>query len=108
MNSTAKRTIGIILAVALVGGIAAAIFFGRQGHSTSANSTSGSDKNLTLVTGVIGSEKAPFFADPQVQKIFRQHGLNVQVTTAGSRQIATTVNLKNVDFVFPSSAPAAV
>jgi hypothetical protein len=108
MNSTAKRTIGIVLAIALVGGIAAAIVFGRHGAAPSANSTSGSDKHLTLVTGVIGSEDAPFFADPQVEKIFKQHGLNVQVTTAGSRQIATTVNLKGVDFVFPSSAPSAV
>lgn len=108
MNSTAKRTIGIILALALIGGIVAAIVLSRHPSTSSANHASGGDKKLTLVTGVIGSEKAPFFADPQVQKIFRQHGLNVQVTTAGSRQIATTVNLKGVDFVFPSSAPAAV
>ena len=108
MNSTAKRTIGIVLALVLVIGIVAAIFFGNRPHSPSGASTNGAGKNLTLVTGVIGSEKAPFFADPEVQKIFRQHGLKVEVTTAGSRQIATTVNLKNVDFVFPSSAPAAV
>jgi hypothetical protein len=107
MNSTAKRTIGIVLAVLLVGGIVAAIVLTRSGGHPSADSTSGST-HLTTVTGVIGSEKAPFFADKQVQKIFRQHGLDVQVTTAGSRQIATTVNLKGVDFVFPSSAPAAV
>ena len=108
MNSTAKRTIGIILAIVLVAGIAAAIVIGRNHGSPSADSTTGGDKHLTLVTGVIGSEKAAFFADPNVQKIFREHGLNVQVTTAGSRQIATTVNLKHVDFVFPSSAPSAV
>ena len=108
MNSTAKRTIGIVLAIVLVGGIVAAILIGRSHGTPSSNPTSGSDKHLTLVTGVIGSEDAPFFADPQVEKIFKQHGLNVQVTTAGSRQIATTVNLKGVDFVFPSSAPSAV
>jgi hypothetical protein len=108
MNSTAKRVIGVILALVLIGGVAAAIFLGRIGHPSSSSTTTPGDKKLTLVTGVIGSEKAAFFADPEVEKIFRQHGLNVQVTTAGSRQIATTVDLKGVDFVFPSSAPSAV
>ena len=106
MNSTAKRTIGIVLAVLLVAGIVAAIFIGRGAGG--GNAPVKDAKGLTIVTGVIGSEKAPFFADPEVQKIFAEHGLNVQVTTAGSRQIATTVDLKHVDFVFPSSAPAAV
>jgi hypothetical protein len=105
MKSSLKRTIGILLAVVLVLGIGAAIYFG---HAKPGSTSATGDKKLTLVTGVIGSEKAAFFADPNVQKIFREHGLNVQVTTAGSRQIATTVSLKGVDFVFPSSAPAAV
>jgi hypothetical protein len=108
MNSTVKRTLGILLALVLVGGVVAAIILGNSSHPTGTSTADPGGKKLTLVTGVIGSEKAAFFADPQVQKIFRQHGLNVQVTTAGSRQIATTVNLKHVDFVFPSSAPAAV
>lgn len=107
MNSTAKRVIGVILALVLIAGVAAAIIIGRSGHPSASSTGSTGDKKLTLVTGVIGSEKAAFFADPEVEKIFRQHGLNVQVTTAGSRQIATTVNLKGVDFVFPSSAPSA-
>jgi hypothetical protein len=106
MNFTAKRVFGILLALVLVGGVVVAILVGKVVHAV-ASPTPSDDKKLTLVTGVIGSEKAAFFADPQVQKIFEQHGLNVQVTTAGSRQIATTVNLKHVDFVFPSSAPAA-
>jgi hypothetical protein len=104
MNSTAKRTIGIVLAVALVAGIVIAVIVGRSGAG---NGPVKDAKGLTVVTGVIGSEKAPFFADAQVQKIFAAHGLNVQVTTAGSRQIATTVDLSKLDFVFPSSAPAA-
>jgi hypothetical protein len=62
---------------------------------------------LTAVTGVIGSEKLPFFADPRVQDVFRANGLDVRVDPAGSRQIATTVRLDGYDFAFPSSSPAA-
>lgn len=59
------------------------------------------------MNGVIGSEKKPFFLDPAVKKVFASHGYDVEVVTAGSRQIATTVDLSKVDFAFPSSAPAA-
>jgi hypothetical protein len=104
MNATGKRIAGLSLAALLVVGIVFAIFgtrlFGGETGSTASS-------RLTVVTGVIGSEKKPFFNDPEVKKIFAAKGYDVQVTTAGSRQIATSVDLKGVDFVFPSSAPAA-
>ncbi len=103
MSATAKRGIAIGLAVLLIVGIVFAIFGGRLFGAAKA----GGSGPLTVVTGVIGSEKAPFFADAGVKKIFADAGYDVEVTTAGSRQIATSVNLKGVDFVFPSSAPAA-
>jgi hypothetical protein len=103
MSATAKRAVAIVLAVLLIVGIVFAVFGGRL-FGGSKDPSSGS---LTTVTGVIGSEKLPFFNDPGVKKIFASKGYDVQVTTAGSRQIATTVSLKGVDFVFPSSAPAA-
>lgn len=62
---------------------------------------------LTTVTAVIGSEKKEFFNDPAVKKVFADNGYNVEVDTAGSREIATTKNLEGYDFAFPSSAPAA-
>ncbi len=96
--------IGLILAVALVVAVVVVVLVTRSGADLSSN---GGSKNLTTVNGVIGSEKKPFFNDPQVKKVFAQHGYDVQVVTAGSRQIATTVDLSKVDFVFPSSAPAA-
>ncbi len=108
MNPTVRRVAGLLLAVLLVLGIAAAVIWGVLARSSPGTSASGApNANLTVVTGVIGSEKKPFFNDPQVQAIFAKNGLNVQVTTAGSRQIATSVDLTGVDFVFPSSAPAA-
>lgn len=61
---------------------------------------------LTTVRGVIGSEKKAFFEDPQVLKAFADKGVKVEVEPAGSRQIATSIDLGRYDFAFPSSAPA--
>ena len=68
----------------------------------------GSEHNrLTLVSGLIGSEKQPFFDDPEVRARLKELGLIVSVETAGSREIATRDDLMAIDFAFPSSAPAA-
>jgi hypothetical protein len=61
----------------------------------------------TTVRGVIGSEKLPFFQDPGVMKVFRDNGMVLQIDTAGSRQIASTVDLSKYDFAFPAGVPAA-
>jgi len=109
MNASARRGAAIGLAVLVVIGIVVAIIWGRSAGGDKADGTTGSKgARLVTVTGVIGSEKKPFFDDPEVQKEFAKNGLDVQVTTAGSRAIATTVDLKGVDFAFPSSAPAAI
>jgi hypothetical protein len=59
-----------------------------------------------LVRGVIGSEKKAFFEDPRVVRALAGKGVRVEVEPAGSRQIATSVDLGRYDFAFPSSAPA--
>lgn len=106
MNAVVKRVIGLGLAVLLIVGIVLAVFWGRLfGTETSPGIVPG--QSLTVVAGVIGSEKKPFFQDPEVKAIFAEAGFDVQIVTAGSRQIATSVDLTAVDFVFPSSAPAA-
>ncbi|MFE1591166.1 three-helix bundle dimerization domain-containing protein [Nocardia sp. NPDC058705] len=61
----------------------------------------------TVVRGVVGSEKMSFFADERVVKVLADNGIRVEVEPAGSRQIATTVDLGGFDFAFPSSIPAA-
>ncbi|MFI7632772.1 three-helix bundle dimerization domain-containing protein [Nonomuraea sp. NPDC049400] len=61
---------------------------------------------LATVRGVIGSEKKAFFEDPRVQKALADKGVKVEVDPAGSRQIATSIDLGKYDFAFPSSAPA--
>jgi hypothetical protein len=91
-----RRIFSVVLAVVLIVGVAIAIFKGRS-----------SSHGTTTVRGVIGSEKQAFFDDPDVQKILARNGLKVEVDPAGSRQIATSIDLKKYDFAFPSSSPAA-
>ncbi|HEX7303407.1 hypothetical protein [Lentzea sp.] len=93
-----KRTLGIGLAVVLLVGVVTAIVLGQGDDAR---------QQLQTVRGVIGSEKLAFFADQRVKDVFAKHGLEVEVDPAGSRQIATAVNLDVYDFAFPSSAPAA-
>ena len=59
------------------------------------------------IIGVIGSEKSAFFDDERVQEALRKNGFEVTVQKAGSRQIATSYNLCEYDFVFPAGVPAA-
>lgn len=61
----------------------------------------------TAVTGVIGSEKEPFFTHPEVRDRLAELGYTVEVDTAGSRTIATTTDLTGYDFAFPSSTASA-
>ncbi len=94
------RTLSWVLAIALVGAVGVVVFRDVTGADDPAPAAA-------VVTGVIGSEKLPYFADPRVQEVFRANGLEVRVDPAGSRQIATTVALDRYDFAFPSSSPAA-
>ena len=94
-----KRTVGLALAGVLAIGVIIAIVASLGGGS-------GTPKTVT-VRGVIGSEKKAFFSDRRVKAEFEKHGLRVDVDTAGSRSIATTVDLSQYDFAFPSGVPAA-
>jgi hypothetical protein len=87
-------------AVLLLGG-------GGDGSSDAGTDGDGRGGDLTVVEGVIGSEKVAFFEDEAVQAAFADHGLDVRVEPAGSRQIATSVDLDAYDFAFPGSAPVA-
>lgn len=97
-----SRVLGIGLAVVLAIGVLAAVVISyAQTHSIPGT-------QLVVVHGVIGSEKQPFFQDPAVIDEFHSRGYDVQVDTAGSRQIATTVDLSKYDFAFPAGQPAAL
>uniref|UniRef100_A0AAU1ZWZ1 Substrate-binding domain-containing protein n=1 Tax=Streptomyces sp. NBC_00093 TaxID=2975649 RepID=A0AAU1ZWZ1_9ACTN len=93
-----RRIAGIVLAVLLIGGVVAAVVAGRDnGDQSTATKT---------VHGVIGSEKAEFFADPDVVKALAAKGYTVRTETSGSWAMEG-LDLKDHDFAFPSSqAPA--
>jgi hypothetical protein len=95
-----RRWIGLGLAAVLAVAVIGAIFVSVAQRIHPA-------PPLTVVRGVIGSEKLPYFKDPAVIQVFRDNGFDVQVDTAGSRQIATTVDLSKYDFAFPAGVPAA-
>lgn len=104
------RKVSVVLGVILVGVAIAAIALGRGllpfGDGDEGGTTGGSGGKLTQLHGVIGSEKRAYFEDPDVVARLEELGYSVSVTTAGSRQIATTTDIAEQDFVFPSSAPA--
>jgi len=96
VNMAPRRLAAVALAVVLIVGVGAGIFL-----SVSQNLGNASVVHLT---GVIGSEKQPFFDDPKVQAALKRGGFVVTVTTAGSRQIAS-MDLARDDFAFPAGAP---
>ena len=111
------RKVSVVLGVILVGVVIAAVALGRgllpcgggdsdEGGGGAAGGSGGSGGKLTQLHGVIGSEKRAYFEDPEVVARLEELGYSVSVTTAGSRQIATTTDIAEQDFVFPSSAPA--
>ncbi|MFM9558169.1 MULTISPECIES: substrate-binding domain-containing protein [Streptomyces] len=93
-----RRIAGIVLAVLLIGGVVAAVVAGRQTEDTSTATKT--------VRGVIGSEKAEFFADPEVVKALAAQGYTVKTETSGSWAMEG-LDPQGYDFAFPSSkAPA--
>jgi hypothetical protein len=104
-----RRRVSVALSGLLLVGVVAALALGNRGGGANPGSGSGDGGrgDLTVVRGVIGSEKAAFFEDEAVRDAFAEHGLAVEVDPAGSRQIATSVDLDEYDFAFPGSAPVA-
>lgn len=104
---------GPILAIVLVIVAIAAVVIGRGSGipGLSADDSKGGGNPFsgdeTVVKAIVGSEKKPFFDDPDVQKALASHGFQVDVKTAGSRRMANETDLEAYDLAFPSSAPAA-
>ncbi|MCX5204556.1 hypothetical protein OG897_24260 [Streptomyces sp. NBC_00237] len=101
-SAPVRRILGIVLAVLLVGGVAVAVAVGREPRGT------GTDPGTATKTvrGVIGSEKAEFFADPKVVEALAAKGYTLRTETSGSWAMEQ-LPLKGYDFVFPASkAPA--
>lgn len=93
---------GVLIIAAIV---AAGVLLGSNNGGGS-DGNGGSD-GLTVVHGVIGSEKESLFTDPEAIEIFNRNGLDVQVSTSGSWAMAEQDGLTDNDFAFPSSDLAA-
>lgn len=102
-----RRALSIALSGVLVVGVGAVLLLGGGSSDGDDGEGGRGDGDLTVVEGVIGSEKVAFFEDDEVRAAFADQGLDVRVEPAGSRQIATTVDLEPYDFAFPGSAPVA-
>ncbi|PLA37518.1 hypothetical protein CYJ46_08770 [Corynebacterium coyleae] len=109
------RSVSVVLGLIFIAVVIAAVALGRGllpfGSDSDEKDSGGesnrqSQGNVQQLHGVIGSEKRAFFEDPKVKDRLAALGYSVSVTTAGSRQIATTTDIAAQDFVFPSSGPA--
>ena len=97
MTADPRRIAAVLLAVVLILGVGYGIFVSARDAVA---------PDAVSVQGLIGSEKDPFFRDPRVIAALKRGGFDVQVSTAGSRQIAER-DLSEQDFAFPAGVPAA-
>ena len=101
-----KRGALIFGGVLIIAAIVAAGVLLDSNNGSESDGNGGSD-GLTVVHGVIGSEKESLFTDPEAIEIFNRNGLDVQVSTSGSWAMAEQDGLTDNDFAFPSSDLAA-
>ncbi len=94
-----RKYFASVVSLLLLAGVGIAIYFSASEQSI--------HRHTATVRGLIGSEKMPFFSDPEVIAALRQQGLQVTVEKAGSRQIALRSDLTQYDFAFPAGVPAA-
>lgn len=100
-----KRWVGPAAALVLLTVVGAGIWFS---HDQMRQETAQlSSPSLVKVSGLIGSEKEDYLADPKVQAALARRGIALTVHTAGSRTIAAQADPAHDDFGFPSGAPAA-
>lgn len=101
-----SRTLGVVATVvALAVIIGLAIWFGGQKKPTAGGFSAG-PAGLTVVRGLVGSEKVAFFNDPQTQAMFARAGYEVHVDSAGSRA-QLSADPSQYDFFSPGSSPVA-
>lgn len=94
-----RRSLGPIAALILAVVVIAAVVVSVRNAA--------SQRSIVTVRGVVGSEKAVFFSDPDVIEEFRRNGFRVDVTTEGSREMALGASKTAADFYFPAGEPAA-
>ncbi len=102
-----NRMIGVALSSVLAASLIAVGAMQVVSRGVAANPSTDLAANPITISGIVGTEKGAYFADPAVKQRLAALGLTVNIDTAGSRQMAAAKNLKDYDFAFPSSAPVA-
>ncbi|MFI1460441.1 three-helix bundle dimerization domain-containing protein [Nocardia carnea] len=105
--ATGRRGLFVLAGAGVVAAGAAAWAVTRPGAEATNAAAPVAGAPLRTVTGIVGSEKTAFFGDPRVAEVFAAHGFEIRVKAAGSREIATSIDLAGQAFAFPSSLPAA-
>lgn len=96
-QKTLAPVVTIVLVVAV--GIAGFVSFTRAQTNRVA-------AGIVTVRGVVGSEKASLFSDPDVIREFKRNNLTLDITTQGSREQVTRATKDKADFFFPAGEPA--
>ncbi|MDH6132548.1 hypothetical protein P3T37_001933 [Kitasatospora sp. MAA4] len=96
-----RRLLGVLVALALVAGVAVVVW-----RTCCAGSGVAPPVSMVTLHGVIGSEKSDFFRDADVQKALRAKGLVVDTASAGSLEMSDQ-SLSGDDFAFPASSVVA-
>lgn len=96
----------IFIAVVAVGAVSEFVIGRDPGAARTGLGLSDLFARRTVVTGLIGSEKAGFLENEEVQRILRsRHGIEVDFRRAGSFEMLES-NPKGIDFLWPSSQVA--
>lgn len=106
-RATDRRGLFVLAGAGVVAAGAAAWAMTRPDSETTHAAAPAAGTSRTTVTGIVGSEKTAFFGDARVAEVFAAHGFDIRVKAAGSREIATSIDLAGQAFAFPSSLPAA-
>jgi len=102
----APRIAGPILLVLLVAAVVYAIFL-SNGQARRQAAQDAANRQIVTVKGLVGSEKLEYLQDPQVVAELRAKGIDLQVESVGSREMAGRSDLKTYDFAFPAGVPGA-
>jgi hypothetical protein len=97
-----SRALGPLLLLVLVAGVGIAAVFSFKGAQQERAA-----KAVVTVRGLSGSEKIGFLQDPRVTAELRKNGIDLQVESSGSREMALRPDLKSFDFAFPAGVPGA-
>lgn len=104
-----KKLLGPALLGLLLIGVGTGVYLSATDHQATAIQVkqAGTAPVMATVRGLSGSEKIPFLTDPRVAAILQANGIQLEVRKAGSREIASSPDLKSLDFAFPAGAPGA-